>query len=645
METKCCSREQATGRLMILTFGLALLVSRTHAATIYFTDDFENGLHKWSVGGDSWQLTDSYYCSPGNCVADNPAGNYPMNANSTMAMKLQHRVDLSESTFPVLIFWHQIGVFDGDYGLVEVSQDYGFTWTEIASFTNTHRSTWSREQVDLSDYTASPILIRFRLRDDGGYSQGMFSGGPTTSWGWYIDDVQISDLDTTTIPFPLFEDFENGLDNWITGDWQFIESYSRSSSHCLADNKGFVYPQDACSDLILAHPIDLTESTFPVLMFWHQIGVFDGDYGRVQVSQDYGFTWTDIFTMTNTEYLNWYPEMVDLSPYRSTPILIRFRLRDDGGYSQGQFTGGPTTSWGWLIDDLEIKELIPLELCVEMTDLTVTDCPTVQATVIVTDSDGIPVTGLPASAFSVYEDGEAQAASVVECTRQSSCTSLILDYSWSMTANDVLNMQSAASQFVNWMAEFGEGYGEVVKFAEDTELTQEYTRDPGALSAAIWLEPTVKRHETHLYDAISLAIRNAAAQEMCDSKAVIVITDGKDTGSQQCSATGTIELAERMGVRVFTIGLGDAVDENVLTAIATLTGGVYYYAPTSEELEAIYSAIAGALQNQYLVEFQTTVCGAKTTTDSEHEVMIKVETGGSAGLDTGRFHCPVECGQ
>ncbi len=615
--------------LLTLISYLALSASGAPVGKTYFSDDFENGFSKWDAAGDTWQVTDLFYHSPGHCASDSPEGNYPRSANSTMTTKLQERINLSSSNQPVLRFWHLIGVHNGDYGYVEISQDNGFTWTELTSFTNTWRSTWSREQVDLSACKSSSIRIRFRLRDNG---------DPWVSWGWDIDDVEICDLGKTTLPFPLFDDFESGLDNWKVGGWQLTESDYCSRTHSISDSENADYPRFACSDLILAYPIDLSHSANPVLAFWHKIGVNNGDYGYLDVSQDGGLTWhaldpngPNLSRFTNVWYSTWTPELFDLSAYKSSPIVIRFRLRDNDD---------PWVSWGWDIDDVDIRELFyhPEPLIVQITHIETANCPKIQATVIVTDSNNMAVTELDASNFLVRENKIVQTPITVEMSTSSVCVGLALDYSGSMEPNALEALEIAATAFVESIIVPGDRV-EIIKFAKGVEVMQDYTDDKNALLEAIRRAPTLDRGETSLYDAIYQAISDTAEQP--GRKGVVAMTDGRDNHSKR-SATEVIDLALAAGVPVFTIGLGDEVNENVLIAIASQTGGLYYYAPNPEELVAIYLKIAGTLNTQYLVTYDTTICDPNSSGDVEHELNIEVYQGMAYGQGTRRFHCPLQ---
>ena len=87
-------------------------------------------------------------------------------------------------------------------------------------------------------------------------------------------------------------------------------------------------------------------------------------------------------------------------------------------------------------------------------------------------------------------------------------------------------------------------------------------------------------------------------------KAVVLLTDGKanyiDGNSQQQSTTIAEQKAlaaalashNTSGTVFFTIGLGADVNANFLQQIATSTGGKYYFPPTTESLDAIYTEIS-----------------------------------------------------
>ncbi|MBN1508683.1 MAG: VWA domain-containing protein [Sedimentisphaerales bacterium] len=136
------------------------------------------------------------------------------------------------------------------------------------------------------------------------------------------------------------------------------------------------------------------------------------------------------------------------------------------------------------------------------------------------------------------------------------------------------------------------------------------------------------------------------AVEQPRSKAVIVMTDGRDTKSPPGrSATEVISYAQGVGVPVFTIGLGSEVDEAILSTIAIQTGGMYHCAPDSNDLKEIYRKIAGALKNEYIVTYETAVCQGEDAGNPEHGLEIVVTDGSAHGQGAKRFRCAELCNQ
>jgi Ca-activated chloride channel family protein len=98
---------------------------------------------------------------------------------------------------------------------------------------------------------------------------------------------------------------------------------------------------------------------------------------------------------------------------------------------------------------------------------------------------------------------------------------------------------------------------------------------------------------TMLGDAMGLAINLFERSEL-DSRVMIVLTDGNDTGSL-VPPERAAEIARDNGVLVHTIAIGDptsvgeqALDEKSLENIAATTGGGYFHANDRRELEAVY---------------------------------------------------------
>lgn len=172
-------------RTITFLFSILMFLTIRISAQTYLSDGFEQGLNNWIVSGQDWDTTSAMYRTGGHCATDSKTGNYGPNENASLTLK--GTIDLSKSTSPVLTFWHKYDMYPAyDACYVEISTDRGFNWSTLKYYVNTN-SSWVLEQIDLSSYVKDTIKIRFRLysNSDAGYGDG-----------WYIDDVNISDLNS-----------------------------------------------------------------------------------------------------------------------------------------------------------------------------------------------------------------------------------------------------------------------------------------------------------------------------------------------------------------------------------------------------------------------------------------------------------------
>ena len=113
--------------------------------------------------------------------------------------------------------------------------------------------------------------------------------------------------------------------------------------------------------------------------------------------------------------------------------------------------------------------------------------------------------------------------------------------------------------------------------------------------------------QTSIGDAIGMAIKRLQNQQT-DSRVLILLTDGANTAGEMTPLKAA-ELAAKHQLKIYTIGIGADemlvrslfgsrrvnpsadLDEKTLTAIADATGGRYFRARNSEELEHIYAIL------------------------------------------------------
>jgi VWFA-related protein len=240
-------------------------------------------------------------------------------------------------------------------------------------------------------------------------------------------------------------------------------------------------------------------------------------------------------------------------------------------------------------------------------------CPDITLVVAVTDKSGTPVPGLDQTRFSVSENGSARVISSVTSitTPKTVSAALLMDYSGSMTPF-IGDIEAATTSFVNQMSPNDQA--EIIKFSGTVEVKQAFTSDKNLLNTAVASAFTATP-ATILYDALWRGIDDIKTQPSANVHALVVISDGVDENGAGVrnfsihSLTQVINYANQNGVAIYTIGLG-FVDAEVLTQLASSTGGQYFFAPSSAQLSQIYQAIRNIFDGQYTVEYQSGSAGS-----------------------------------
>ena len=142
----------------------------------------------------------------------------------------------------------------------------------------------------------------------------------------------------------------------------------------------------------------------------------------------------------------------------------------------------------------------------------------------------------------------------------------------------------------------GEKIG-LILFGNAAFVQAPFTQDLDALNHLLAeLQIGMAGPQTAMGDSIGLAVKMFQDSNVTD-RMLIVMSDGDDTGSKVPPLTAA-KLAKANGVSIFPIAIGDPknagehpMDTKTLQEIAEMTGGKFYYAWNSEELEDIYTQI------------------------------------------------------
>jgi hypothetical protein len=196
-------------------------------------------------------------------------------------------------------------------------------------------------------------------------------------------------------------------------------------------------------------------------------------------------------------------------------------------------------------------------------------------------------------------------------TRLSHSIGLLFDISYSMRY-DMPNEPSvsrleaariAGRQFINSMIYTNDVQDEaaVFYFWEGFRVAQDFTTDKQKLINAL---PRRYGSATAFYDGCAKSINRMRNRPYV--KVLIALTDGEDLDSWQHTPNSVIDLAKRYNVKIFTVGIGSRRFATSLRRIAEQTGGQYFDAMTTEDLNNIYFKIFNDLSKNVTLYFDIT---------------------------------------
>lgn len=117
---------------------------------------------------------------------------------------------------------------------------------------------------------------------------------------------------------------------------------------------------------------------------------------------------------------------------------------------------------------------------------------------------------------------------------------------------------------------------------------------------------------TPLYNSIEAELDYVEANANHSNKAVIVFSDGEDTYGGNVSQL--IEKANDLNIKIYSVGLGNGVDNSILADISLETGGSLMWAEDAPQLIALYSSL-GELLNGSAAYYRTQWTAKKLSGD------------------------------
>lgn len=261
----------------------------------------------------------------------------------------------------------------------------------------------------------------------------------------------------------------------------------------------------------------------------------------------------------------------------------------------------------------------------------------VKAYLSVMDSAGVPVKDLTADNFTVLEDAKPMVIASLAPANDPISLVMVIDTSGSMVGSAINSAKDAANSFLLGMG--SEDQVAILSFNTTVKPVIDFTTDRQAAGQQLSLIQGIPNSGTCLYDAAYQAVQNMAALTP-SRRAVILFTDGVDENNGKPCSTYTIDDVIRLAtggnsaIPIYTLGLGNRVDTQSLQRLASLTGGRFQSAPTSDQLGAIFKNLSDQLKSQYLLMYST------TSAQGSHTIVIQATTPSGSVKDTRNFISP-----
>jgi len=176
-------------------------------------------------------------------------------------------------------------------------------------------------------------------------------------------------------------------------------------------------------------------------------------------------------------------------------------------------------------------------------------------------------------------------------------TVLVMDRSGSMAGSDPNFLRVVATQkYVERMIRPDRAC--VVSFADTAGLVNGHGLSSDYPAIRADLATVGYSSGTNLEAALSCATAELELRgDPSKMQLEILLTDGIPDPPEANVTPATVQRIVDRGITVYTIGLGNDLDEPLLRWLADITGGKYFHATTASELESIYMSISNGFKN------------------------------------------------
>ena len=244
----------------------------------------------------------------------------------------------------------------------------------------------------------------------------------------------------------------------------------------------------------------------------------------------------------------------------------------------------------------------------------------------VRSKSGALINNLQQGDFQIYEDGKEQ--KIRNFTRETDLPltlGLLVDTSASQERLLDIERRAASQFFQKVLRQKDEAF--LIQFGAESELLQDSTNSPKLLQKGLdqlrlsvplgglhpGPVPTMQNQAgTVLYDAVYLAANERLRHDV-GRKAIVLITDGVDTGSK-ISRDKSIEAAQKADAIIYSIYYVDRAaygygnfgggGEGELRRMSSETGGQVFHVDNRHPLDDAFREIQDEMRSQYAITYQ-----------------------------------------
>jgi VWFA-related protein len=253
--------------------------------------------------------------------------------------------------------------------------------------------------------------------------------------------------------------------------------------------------------------------------------------------------------------------------------------------------------------------------------------------VLVTDEDGLVLTGLKKENFRVLDEGKAQTITHFEPTGAPITIVMLMEYSGSAYDYFAYKAASWGSTFLNHLEP--KDYLALVTYDIKPTVRVDFTRNRAAVQDALSTLSYPQFHEANLFDALIDTLDRL--QRVKGKTSILLVSTGANTMSQS-TLDDTLRRIRESDATIFSVGVAEAEYQSAdsqlsggssltylqsksqLQTFAKLTGGTAWFPRFEGEIPDIFKSVATFLRSQYRIGFSP----ANLAHDSKYH-KLKVE--------------------